>query len=117
MNNVQIIADSSEMSAIIKSREARNTIGKAISRAYPHHPWLVQMSDDGTVAQVTCPAITTEYGMVLHVHQLNDALERKAVRMAGELLERFSVSRTQADFSHILRDRRGGALGAAKGEQ
>jgi hypothetical protein len=116
MSNVIQLADASELHAVLRTRSARNAIGKALGRAYPQHPWMVAMSDDGSVAQIVCPAISSEFGMVIHVNQINEELERKAVRMGGELLERFRVSRTAADFSHLSRDARGSAHGAARGE-
>jgi hypothetical protein len=114
--SIDIVNSPEELQAFRRSRQARDAIGKALGRAYPDHPWLVMMSGDGTAAQVMCPAITQEFGMVIHVNQINEELERKAVRMGGELLERFRVSRTAADFSHLSRDARGSAHGAARGE-
>jgi len=110
MENVVQAATEAEMHEIIRARRARNTIGKALGRHYPTHPWMVSMSGDGTVAQIMCPAISQEFGMVIHANGSTEEIERKAVRMGGELLERFRVSRTVADFEHVKRNPRGNAI-------
>lgn len=104
-----------EAADFMRSRNARNTVGKALGRAYPTHPWFVDASEDGTTVRVMCPAISTEYGMVIHVHQINHELEAKAVRMGGELLERFNVSRVEADFTGVDRKINGQARLASQG--
>lgn len=112
---VQQVGGVDEMELAIKVRGIRNTIGKALGRAYPQHPWYVSVSGDGTVAQIMCPAITQEYGMTIHTNQIGINLEEKAVRMGGELLERFNVSRTVADFSAVQRDIRGDSIHGRRG--
>jgi hypothetical protein len=113
--SIDIVNSPEELQAFRRSRQARDAIGKALGRAYPDHPWLVMMSGDGTAAQVMCPAITQEFGMVIHVNQINEELERKAVRMGGELLERFNVSRVVADFDGIQRNSRGSSIHGQQG--
>lgn len=117
MNNVIQIATEAEATAFIRARRARNAIGLAISRNYPGHPWYVDMSGDGTVATIRCPAICGDYGMVLHCNGDTMEIEKKAVRFAGELLERFMASRETADFSRVERDFRGIASRAREGGQ
>lgn len=114
--NVIQIYDDHGLQAALKQRRIRNAIGMALGRAYPTHPWHVSVSGDSTVAQIVCPKLTTQYGMTLHCNGDTLDVERKAVRMAGELLERFRVSRTVGDFSGVRTNIRGEALGAARGE-
>jgi hypothetical protein len=116
MSNVIQLATDAELPDVLRARQARNAIGKALGRAYPDHPWYVSMSHDGTVAQVMCPGISTEFGMVIHVNQINLELEQKAVRFGGELLERFNVSRRVGEFDHIEKDVRGQARAGKRGE-
>lgn len=110
MSNVIQLASEADMHAAVKARRVRNAIGQALGRAYPSHPWLVTMSDDGTAAQITCPAISNEYGMVIHTNGETLDVEQKAIRMAGELLERFNVSRTMANFDGVQLDARGNSI-------
>lgn len=116
MSIVQVYSETEADMAFI-ARNARNTIGKALGRAYPTVKWLVGCSDDGTVVQFMAADITTQYGMTLRSDRPAHELETKAVRMAGELLERFKVSREVPDFSHITRDITGEARGAKAGEE
>lgn len=116
MGVVQVY-DEQEIAQAAKQRRLRNAVGQALGRAYPAHPWHVTVPWDCSIVQITCPAITQQYGMTLHATNDTLELERKAVRMAGELLERFKVSRTVADFSDVKRNIIGEARGARKGEQ
>lgn len=116
MSSVIQVCDDHDMHAMAKQRRVRNAIGTALARHYPWHPWHISVSGDSSVAQITCPGITTRYGMVLHCKGETLDLERKAVRMAGELLERYRVSRIAGDFDHIRKNALGEAVGAHKGE-
>lgn len=113
MSNI-IVSDETSMQAAIRSRENLYRIGNILKRAYPKNIWHVSMSDDGTVAYVTCPQITTEFGMVLHLNQIALDLETKVVRSAGELLERFNISRETGDGT-VFKDIRGNAIHAPQG--
>lgn len=115
MENVIQLHSETSMWAALRGRTTRDLIGKALGKAYPSHPWMVVMSDDGTAAQILCPAISSEHGMVLHTNNEAIDIEAKAVRMAGELLERFRVSRTHADFDQVQRDMRGNSIHAKQG--
>ena len=114
MSIIQIY-DDHDLQAAAKQRSVRNAIGTALARHYPRHPWHVSVSGDSSVAQITCPGITTRYGMILHCTRDTLDIERRAVRMAGELLERHRVSREVAEFDHLKRDARGDAIASRRG--
>jgi len=116
MQNVIQVHDHYSMLAAVRARSARDAVGRALARKYPKHPWHVSASEDGSTVRVTCPAISAKYGMVIHCTGDTLETERKATRMAGELLERFRVSRTSADFSGVKRKVSGEARGAELGE-
>jgi hypothetical protein len=103
-------ADIEEMQTFLKTRGIRDTIGKALGKAYPTVKWLVSVSGDGTVAQIVAPDLTSEYGMTIHTDQIGIDLEAKAVRFGGELLERFNVSRMTGDTSSVVRNVRGDSI-------
>ena len=110
-SNVIQLADDHDVAALAKQRRIRNTIGAALGRAYPSTPWHVSVSGCSTAAQITCPKISTEYCMVIHCNGETSTVERKAVMMAGELLERFRVSRGEdSNFDHIARNIHGQAI-------
>lgn len=114
-NIINVVTDD-DAAAFLKGRQARNAIGNALGRAYPTHPWLVDVDVVGGIASVRCPEISSEYGMVIHLTHDTATMEQKAVRFAGELLERFRVSRVRAAFDHLNRNVRGDVVTAAKGE-
>lgn len=114
MTAIQIYSETEADQAFI-ARRARNVVGSAISRAYPTVKWLVGCSDDGTVVQFFASEISNQYGMTLRSNYPDHELEQKSVRMAGELLERFKVSRERPDFDHLLKDASGQARGAKDG--
>lgn len=116
LNNVAVINNEDDFRQFLKGRTIRNTIGHAVGAAYPQAPWLVDVNIDGGIATISCPAITKEFGMVLHLTRDLKSMEREAVRKAGELLERFNVSRGNSQFGHITRNKRGDAFHGETGE-
>ena len=117
MNNVIQVADEVTLDTLKRQRQLRNTVGFALGRAYPRHPWHVLVPEDCSIVQVSCPALTSKYGMVIHANRTSQDLAQRAVKMAGELLERFGVSRERAEFGYVKRNIAGEAVGAAQGEQ
>ncbi|RLA45202.1 MAG: hypothetical protein DRR42_19640 [Gammaproteobacteria bacterium] len=117
MENVVQVYNETDMSQAVRSRRARNTIGHAIGRAYKNMPWHVDVNIEGGIATITCPKISVKHGMVIHLTRDIESMERKAVQLAGELLERFNVNRTTGNFGYLKRNIAGEALGAAAGEQ
>lgn len=117
MNNVLQTYSEDDMRTALKGRQNRNTIGHALGRAYPTVPWHVDVNVEGGIATITCPQISLQFGMVLHLTRDTAELERGAVRMGGELLERFRVSRDCGDFSHLIRSVNGEVYQASRGEQ
>ena len=115
-SNVIQLTDDFGVMELVKQRRIRNTIGHALGRAYATTPWHVSVSACSTAAQITCPSISTEFGMVIHTNGSTAEIEQKAVRMGGELLERFRVAREgNSEFGHIARDIKGQAIAAKVG--
>lgn len=110
------IFNEDDVSKAARGRNARDVVGKALARAYPTVPWFVDANVDGGVITISCPNISQRYGMTLHLTNTNDELARKAVMLAGELLERYHVSRTISRFDHIPRNVLGEAYDAPRGE-
>jgi len=82
----------------VRRARVQRSVGMAVSKAYPQHLWKVMVSDDGTVAQVICPGLSTKYGVVIHANQSQEAMDRKAIKLCGELLERYHMRRDVMRF-------------------
>ena len=116
MQNIIQIADVADAACIQAQRRLRNIVGQALGRAYPTVIWYVTVPPDASIVQFYAHGITAQYGMTLHATNDTGELERKAVRLAGEYLERFNVSRVSPDASHLDKGPRGGSRNERKGE-
>lgn len=116
MSNVVQSYDIDDMQRAVKQRRLRNTVGQALGRAYPTVHWMVTVPEDCSVVQFFCPNLTQSYGMTIHATNDTLALERKAVMMGGEYLERFRVSRERPSDGHVPKNIRGVAVGERRGE-
>lgn len=92
---------------------ARNLMAR-LDAAYPVFQglWTVAVNEAGGVITVTNAALGHHNGFVMHI-SLIDSEGRKVVSMAGELLERYRISRSQRvrevvnDLGQAQRDFRG----------
>lgn len=87
---------------------ARNLIAR-LDSAYPamEGAWRVTVNERGGVVEVTNLLLTGRWGFLMHINKI-DSEGRKVVRAAGELLERYRISRS-GSMSRLLDE-----LGAAK---
>jgi hypothetical protein len=92
-------------------------IGVKLMQAYPQRKWGVAVNASVGSVAVTCPSLHATHGMVIHMagKNLHD-LEVAAVRAAGEILERFGISRQRVfdplTIENLKRDFRGDAVTA-----
>lgn len=117
MNSVLQVYNDDDVRLAVKSRDIRQRVGTALGRFYPHTTWLVDVNLAGGVVNISCPTISRKYGMVLHLTRDNTDLEVQAVSRAGELLERFRVSRETGRSDHLKRSIDGEAMGVKDGGQ
>ena len=69
-------------------------IGTVLVEKYPNRQWGVQVNAEGGVLIITCPSLSTEKGYHIHMNGENvQDLEVKAIRAAGEILERYDITR------------------------
>jgi hypothetical protein len=93
----------------------RDNLLDALDRAYPafNGYWRADVDPIGGVVQITNMLLSGKWGFLMHLNKI-DPEGKKVVRNAGELLERFRVSRNpNADIFSILgmeRDKRGELL-------
>lgn len=69
-------------------------IGVDLMKTYPNRQWLVDVDTQNQVVVISCPSLSKRMGMRLHMRRDTVAdLIPRARRAAGEILERFGVSR------------------------
>jgi len=90
----------------------QNSLLDRLDRAYPsfNGAWRVHVDDVGGIVQVTNIMLSNRWGFLMHITNI-DPEGRNVVRNAGELLERYNVSRAmKVDLDTIFnmpRNRRG----------
>lgn len=78
-------------------------IGEKLAQIYPGREWSVQVDLDGGIIIIKCPSLSLDRGFILKIPgQTIKTLTHKAVFAAGEILERFNVSRNRKFDSDIL---------------
>ena len=94
-----------------------NNLLDALDRAYPafNGAWRIAVNEAGGVIIVTNICLSNRNGFIMHIEKI-DPEGRKVVRYAGELLERYRISRAKhADvYSQIMagaRDFKGELVG------
>jgi hypothetical protein len=71
-------------------------IGQALMRKYPNRQWLVDVDCRNEVIVIGCPSVSKRKGYRLHMRRDPVAtLIRRAGYAAGEILERYGVSRSK----------------------
>lgn len=92
------------------------TIGTTLVQVYPNRQWGVAVDTTGGVVTITCPSVSLVKGYIIHmadrtVHQLTE----RAKMAAGEILERYALSRARKFDDDIIealdRDFRDEAIG------
>ena len=70
-------------------------IGTALVKKYPNREWSVDVDTKNEVIVICCPALTKRMGYRVHMKRDNVAkLIPRCIRAAGEILERYGVSRS-----------------------
>lgn len=91
----QIITDTSAPISGAGETLARNLIA-TLELHYPSFTgfWRVTVNEPGGIIEVTNLMLSGRYGFLMHINKI-DAEGRKVVRAAGELLERYRLSRSK----------------------
>ena len=79
-------------------------MAEVLERHYPGHPWMVQVSHAQGVAYVKLPILMKRnQAYILHIDRMAmDPSLRCVMRAGGELLEKYSVPRSQFLLDHFL---------------
>ena len=100
--------------------DIESRLGNILAKIYPNRSWYIEALPDQGVVVVKCATISMEYGMTIHLTHDMIEVESRAKKAAGELLERFRLSRSRytsgADDTDLKRDVMGQVIGANKGE-
>lgn len=91
-------------------------IAEALNQAYPGHLWAVNVRGDQGIATIHNLMLSGEWGYILHLDKRYSASETVAAakRGAGEILERYNVSRGRANMekmAHMATDFAGRVIG------
>lgn len=121
MNREQVIQvyNDDDMRLTRKSLNFRKMIGHTLATEYKGIPWRVDVNMDGGVATISSPLIDPnhKWGMFVHLDKGEQAIRATVKALAGELLERFRISRTTGMADHLNRVIDGSVVGLSKGEQ
>lgn len=81
-------------------------IGTKLMAEYPDRQWAADVDARSEVVVIMCPSLSTRRGYHLHIRGLTlKQIQIKAVRAAGQILERFGISRARKvdpnQFDHL----------------
>lgn len=96
-----------------------DNLRKALVNVYPAFEefWKIRIDTRGGIVQIWNLAISGEYGVVLHIADIDPEM-RKVRQLAGELLERFNVARGRAlSIKAAMKDVKHDAIGRLKHEE
>ena len=101
-----------EASDIAASKE----LAEAILKQYPGHYWAIRVQGAQGIATIHHMLLSSEWGYVIRLDKCFSAshLQEKAIRGAGELLERYNVVRGRANdekMTHMATDFAGRVIG------
>lgn len=78
-------------------------IGEQLLNHYPNRQWGVQVNIQGQTVIITCPSLSKEKGYYIHLkNETPMELAMRAVNAAGEILERYNLSRARKFDSGII---------------
>lgn len=78
-------------------------IGTTLTNAYKGRMWGVMYDSKNGILVITCPSVSSTKGY--HLHVKNDTLhvlQERAIKAAGEILERYGLSRARVVDEHAI---------------
>lgn len=102
-NEIHLFEDDEKKTAKLEMWIAKRLGGRLVD-AYPNRQWGVEVDIPGQMVIVTCPSLSLEkgYHIAMFERTIMD-LEQRAIMGAGEILERFGISRNRK-FDHSVID-------------
>ena len=96
-----LITDPTDIQSALRERTIAYEIGGALRRHYPGRDWIVRIDAQQAIASIHCLQVSMTYGVVVHLDTIIHEITAKAVRLAGELLERYQLSRCRDEWQDI----------------
>lgn len=99
-------ADSDEINRAKLEFFYAKAIGTKLTETYKGRMWGVMYDSKNGILVITCPTVSSTKGYHLHVR--NDTLhvlQDRAIKAAGEILERYGVSRARVVDEHAVEAR------------
>ncbi|ROH87997.1 hypothetical protein ED236_00445 [Pseudomethylobacillus aquaticus] len=77
-------------------------LSERLTAIYPGYAWGVHVSTEHGMVSVRNWSLSGEWGYMIHLSQVQeDVGDRLVIRAAGEVLERFNVSRRRLDDTQL----------------
>ena len=94
--NTLVLNEEDDIWQAKKERMLAQTIGTVLIRKYPGRQWGVQVDLTGGMMNIQCPSLSLEkaYYVSLAGRTVHD-LEKRATKAAGQILERYGLSRNK----------------------
>lgn len=78
-------------------------VGTPLGQTYPNREWSVRVDCEAGYIAVQCPSVSLRHEYILHLKGSNiHDLQERAVMAAGEILERYGLSRERRFDADIL---------------
>jgi len=115
---IEVDVTTEDMKEAVHNDSVCRHFGAAVMKAYPGRQWLIEVLDKGYVCYIKIPTISMEFGTAVILHKTLRSDTINVVRAAGEVLERFNLTRGRTDNIDIfnLPSNHKGVIGAEKGE-
>ena len=115
---IEVDVTAEDMKEAVHNDSVCRHFGAAVMKAYPGRQWLIEVLDKGYVCYIKIPTISMEFGTAVILHKTLRSDTINVVRAAGEVLERFNLTRGRTDNIDIfnLPSNHKGVIGAEKGE-
>ena len=98
---------------VIMENQICSSVGSTIENLYPGWKWWVECNLQSGCVSVRNLSLNGEYGFTIPLPKLLNETDGDKIlmRAGGEILERYSMDRANADHSNIQRDFTGNAIG------
>lgn len=111
---LEIVQDPEEAIFRVKDFEIAKMVGAALCHKYPNHGWQVEADSRNGIAKIFMSQMSSSQGYIYKLKDISlGTFDREMMRVGGEMLERFSISRgrfNEDSIKNVMRDPRGNAI-------
>lgn len=109
-----------EMQEFLVSDNICKIVGEDLTKIYPNRNWHIKASARNGIVEIKNPDISMSHGMIVYIPATIPELLTKTRKSAGELLERFNLTRSKhtnnLDVMMLPRNAKGFVANSEKGE-